>query len=453
MKPRFKTMLASIILFFFVYDVQLKGMPSYLSSRKWSLALLMILSLFHFKDYTRPYLRIQSVPNELKPIYSRYLIIILFVWIYSFFLAVIQGRLGDGEAAVDFKNLMYFILFSVIAPIFIQSLFDNKKDFFNALVFVGIIQSTIVYMLFILEPLRVFFDRIFQTDARFGYVSKNIKVLGLGSGGAALSVLLFLSMFSACYFIQKDLEIFRSILSFFYILVASFFTGRTGFFAGILLFAIVIWKKIKRTVRIQNIIKISGLLLILILLLPFVWRYLSASESLISKVTALLSHLALDETLNTKSDASFLYVISKMNLPDISIELLYGSGHGRGVSITGINVQNDIGYVQRLFSLGIIVGATFYFCNWRFWRKVGSVFYDSRFRKYYMLMVYALFIFELKESFFYYYLVPSFITILGMIEVKEERSYELQNELPNEKYNVRYNSGFQERSIGVGSIS
>lgn len=416
MRLRLKQLIVSFILFFFVYDVQIKGVPTILSSRKWSLVLLIAFSVIHFKDYGGIVLRLPNLRNAMGAIYKSYIAGIVFVWLYSFLIAIINGRMGDSY--VDFKNLVFFLLFSVIAPAFLCSLFRDKEELFSSLILVGMIQATIVYLLFVSASLRELFDAFFHTDARFGYLSGNIKVLGLGSGGAALSVLLFLSMYSAGFFLINEKRIITSAFSFIYILGASFFTGRTGFFAGIILLLIIFYKRLGHKIKASSLMK--GLIVIIGLFIAgsVAMRYISGNESLLTKALNLFKHLGISETLSKTNDSSYLYVISKMNFPDVSAELLYGAGYGRGLSATGVNVQNDIGYVQRIFSLGIFVGIIFYIVNlWCYW-KLSKCVKSKEYRFYYRILIITIFILELKESFFYYYLVPSIILLLGLMEMK-----------------------------------
>lgn len=414
MRLRFKHLIVSLILFFFVYDVQIKGVPTILSSRKWSLAIMIFFSVIHFKRYYGIVLRAPHLANVTGAIYKKYLLGIVLVWLYSILIAIINERMGDSY--VDFKNLFYFLIFSVIGPLFLSNVFQDKEELFDSLILVGILQSTIIYALLISAPLRELFDAHFQTDARFGYLSKNIKVLGLGSGGAALSVLLFLSMYSAGFFLLNEKKIITSTFSFIYILGASFFTGRTGLFAGIILFLIILTEKMRHKMKASSFVKGVLVLVGFLIAVSIALKYLSGNESLSAKVLNSFKHLSISETLSRTNDLSYLYVISRMNYPDISAELLYGAGHGRGLSVTGVNVQNDIGYVQRIFSLGIFVGIIFYIVNlWCYW-KLSKCVDDKKYRFYYRILIITIFILELKESFFYYYLVPSIILLLGLME-------------------------------------
>ena len=144
------------------------------------------------------------------------------------------------------------------------------------------------------------------------------------------------------------------------------------------------------------------------------------SEALSEKVIQTLSHIKISETVNAHNSSSFLYVILKMNLPELSPELLYGAGYGRGLSLTGVNVQNDIGYVQRIFSLGIFFGIMFYLINFICFWKISSKVKKKEFRFYYRILILVLFVLELKEAFFYYYLVPSMILLIGFVAIREK---------------------------------
>lgn len=410
-----KQLLISITFFFFVYDVQLKGLPTLFSSRKLSLVFLLFLSVFYYKKKSGFVLRITGLSNGKGAIYKNYLISMIFVWCYSVLIALFHDRMG--ESYVDAKNLAFFLLYSVAAPFFLKNIFGDREELFKTLIFVGLLQSSIVYALFVSSGLRVVFDQVFRTDARFGYTSINVKVLGLGSGGAALSVLLFLSLYSIGYFLFMEVNVITNILMYVYILGAALLTGRTGFFAGILLGLIILGKRILLHIKGKTVLKLVSAFFVVVMMAGLAFGFAMRNEVLRDKIMQTLGHLKISETISTRSDSSFFYFISKMNLPELSPELLYGAGYGRGISLTGIDVQNDIGYVQRFFSLGLVFGTVFYLSNLICFWKMSFKMEDVHFRFYYRILIFTLFILEFKESFFYYYLVPSIVLLIGLIDL------------------------------------
>ncbi len=413
-----KHFLVSIVFFFFLYDVQLKGLPSLLSSRKLAVLFLIVMSVIQYRKGKGIVLRIYRLNDGIGAIYKNYLIGICCIWGYSILIAIFNSRLGNNY--VDAKNLTFFLLYSVVAPFFFRYLFEDREALFKTLVYVGVIQSIIIYALFVFPGLRILFDKLFETDARFGYTSINVKVLGLGSGGAALSVLLFLSLYSLGYFLFDEKSVIANSLIFVFIFGAALFDGRTGFFAGILLGCVVVWMKLCMRMKKKAIAKLFTAILFVVFFMGVALGFAMKSETLSEKVIQTLSHIKISETVNAHSSSSFLYVILKMNLPELSPELLYGAGYGRGLSLTGVNVQNDIGYVQRIFSLGIFFGIMFYLINFICFWKISSKVKKKEFRFYYRILILVLFVLELKEAFFYYYLVPSMILLIGFVAIREK---------------------------------
>lgn len=413
---RLKQIIVSIIFFFFVYDVQIKGFPTIVSSRKWSLCILLLLSVIHYKENKGFVLHLPKLDERKKTIYKKYLLGITAVGVYALLIALLNN--GLNENYIDAKNITFFILYSIIAPLFLFNLFLDREELFKSLIFSGVVQSAIVYVLFISADARMLFEQLFQTDARFGYTSNNNKVLGLGSGGAALSVLLFLSLYSIGYYLLKEESIILNVIMYFFILIATSFTGRTGFFSGILLFLIILFRK-GALIKGKTIIKLGAILCLIVITLVLTEKYI-LNNVLQDKVLQIFKYLNINEIVN--GERGFLYDISKMSVPDISWELLYGSGYGRGFSATGINVQNDIGYIQRIFSLGIFFASIFYSLNFICFWKLSKKIKDPNFKFYYRILIVALFVFELKETFFYYYLVPSVVLLIGLIDkTKKEK--------------------------------
>lgn len=416
-----KQTIVSIIFFFFVYDIQIKRFPTILSSRKWSLILLFLLSVIHYKADKGIVLYKPNLDKRKKVIYKKYLLGITAVAAYALLIILLKGGLNGNY--IDAKNIAFFILYSIIAPFFLCNLFQNREELFKTLIFSGIVQSTIVYILFASVDVRILFEQLFRTDARFGYTSNNNKVLGLGSGGAALSVLLFLSLYSIGYYILKEENIISNMIMYFFILIATLFTGRTGFFSGILLILIILLKK-GILIKGKTVLKLGIVLCLITISLVFVGKFVLDNNILQDKVLQMIKYLKINEIVNIQGERGFLYDISKMSIPDISLELLYGSGYSRGFSATGINIQNDIGYIQRIFSLGIFFALLFYSLNFICFWKLSKKVKEQNFKFYYRILIVALFIFELKEAFFYYYLVPSMILLIGLIdETKAERNF------------------------------
>lgn len=414
---RLKQIIVSIIFFFFVYDVQIKGFPTIVSSRKWSLCILLLLSVIHYKENKGFVLHLPKLDERKKTIYKKYLLGITVVGVYALLIVLLNN--GLNENYIDAKNITFFILYSIIAPLFLFNLFLDREELFKSLIFTGVVQSAIVYVLFISADARMLFEQLFRTDARFGYTSNNNKVLGLGSGGAALSVLLFLSLYSIGYYIFKEENIILNVIMYFFILIATLFTGRTGFFSGILLILIILFRK-GVLIKGKTIIKLGAILCLIVISLVLTEKYI-LNNVLQDKVSQIFKYLNINEIVN--GERGFLYDISKMSAPDISWELLYGSGYGRGFSATGINVQNDIGYIQRIFSLGIFFASIFYSLNFICFWKLSKKMKDQNFRFYYRILIVALFVFELKETFFYYYLVPSMVLLIGLIDkTKKEKN-------------------------------
>ncbi len=421
---KIKSIAIVITFFFFIYEIRFKGIPTIFSSRKAALVILIMLSLTEYRRGKGIVLRISKLRYGIDAIYKQYFLGIVIVWVYSFILAIANNRMSEGY--VDAKFLSFYMIYSVFAPYFFYCLFDNIEDFFRTLSIIGVIQATVVYMLAVSYDLRAIFDIFLETETKLTYTLQNVKVYGLGAWGANGSVLMFLSLYSVGYFLLKGKQIFLHILMYVYILAASVMVGRTGFYFGVLLGLLLIIKCMKRNVKKSAILGLTGSFFVIMIIFVVGLRVVSVNINVYERAMITINHLD-KSTIFDRNGPSFVNSMINMTFPDCSLELIYGSGHGRGISMTGVDVQNDIGYVQRIYSLGLIIALMLYAVIFSAFAKVGKKIIEKLDRRYYNFLIIVLLILEIKEQFIFYYIVPAIILTAGLVNIKSQDKADIKD--------------------------
>lgn len=413
---KLKSVIIAIVLFFFIYEIRIKGLPAVFSSRKVTFVLMIILSM---TEYRRGgvVLRIGRLRYGAGLIYKQYFLYMMIVWGYSFFLAVANNRLDEGY--VDAKFLSFYLMYSVLTPYFLCAVFSDIEDLFRILSVIGVIQATVVYMLSVSYDLRVLFDNFLETETKLTYSAQAVKVYGLGAWGANGSVLMFLSLYAIGYFLLKGRRMFLYILMYAYILAASVMVGRTGFYLGIGLAVFLGFGSLRKKVKKTVVLSLAASFIVLVLMLVIGLKAVSDNRNIYERAMITINHLD-KSTIFDRDGPSFVNSMMNMTFPDFSLELLYGAGHGRGISRTGMDVQNDIGYVQRIYSLGIIMALMLYAVIFSSFIRIGKRILEKNDRRYYYVLIIVLFVLEVKEQFVFYYIVPAIILTMGLVHIKNQ---------------------------------
>ncbi|WP_026664642.1 hypothetical protein [Butyrivibrio sp. FC2001] len=410
-----KKIFLTLCLFFYFYEVRLKGVPAVLSSRKIEMVILILLFVINNRNGKVAFFK--NLNRSTILIYKKYFISILVIWIYSIILAIINGRFAEGY--VDAKNLGFYMAYSIVAPFFIWSIFDDAEHFCEVLSLVGVIQATFVYIISQSSGLRQFLDSTLELDTLATYSMQSVKVFGVGARGAAGSVIMFLSVYSLGYLILRGKQEVSNFIFMMYILIASSMVGRTGFYFGIILFLILIIHKVRLRISTKTMLKLMTTTSVLLIIAVTISPRIVENKAIQERIGITSSHLGADAVFS-KTEPSFVSDFLSMSHPELSLEWIVGSGHGRGISSSGADIQNDMGYIQRMYALGIIMAAFLYYTLYSTFSRLAKKMENQNIKKYYQLLLLFMFILELKEQFIYYYMLPAVNLIIGMLIIKQQ---------------------------------
>lgn len=391
---RINLLLGSLISFFYIYDIGINSLPTLVSSRK-----IVLFGLIIYFFINKQFIKIDKK-------FLVFFLIIIFLGIYIFLILFTSNTFSHENSILS--RYIYFVLYGLIGSYLIMNIFNSLDTFLNCVKYAGVYQSFIIFCIFSFEAVREFCNNNFINEGNISFLRATDRGTGLGAEGAYLTILLFLSIICCIYFILKKVNIINNILVICILSVASFIVGRTGLYATILIIMYFVVKEIftKHNLTIKTIIIFLVSIVLIIFSIILVLK-LSQSNERIEKIIRVFSGI-----LNFEEGDRSINMLKQMEIPQFNVNFLFGYGIYRGI-INGINFQNDMGYIQSYFSMGIIGSVVFYgyilyylkYCL----RKIRST--DKNIYLLLRLLLLVLIVIEIKEPFFIKGITMSFYII------------------------------------------
>ncbi|WP_204864747.1 hypothetical protein [Drancourtella massiliensis] len=280
-------------------------------------------------------------------------------------------------------------------------------------VFVGIIQSFIVYGQLLSGAFRNFLNNYFQQVGNVEFLREQ-RATGLGAEAAALSITLFISLIACSYFILCYNN-YKYIVAYVFILSATLSVARTGFYCGVLLGIYNLFRIIMKKGSFLQVIKtLFYLALILAVLIFFVGKYgdIERIQWILNWATKIFSQGSQEDSISR---------FMNMEVPPLDVSTYWGTGVFRGIGWNGINFQNDGGYFQNYFAMGLIWSILFY--GILFVIILKTIFKIKNIEVKLLMLIFAavLMVVEIKEPFVLKYVsVFSIMLMLNVILKKKE---------------------------------
>ena len=386
----------SVLLFFYIYDIALQGIPTKLSTRKIAFAIFFMLFLQQCLQHNKKIRASQRVIG----FYALEFVVCAFSLLHVFARAMIYGF--EHSIYAEYPYVVYFIIFGLLAPICMAFVFRNIEEFLNALILSTIYQSIFVILEFWIWPMRIWLSQHIYTTANVLYTHAK-RATGLGASGAQLSVWLFFGVFACSYFLitrKKRIKYWGIILLIF---TAQFLSGRTGLYLGIadvLLIGLYL-NKDKKVLRNSMIkIGIGGIVAFVIVLTGFQ----------IGNIEVKGKASVLKEAINRNTKVSriigengFFGRFLEDEIPPLDENTLLGYGVTGGELTKNLSCQHDSGFVKRYIADGLIMAifeyAVFFLLLFNIWKSIKN----KGLRRYTAALVLLPFVIEIKEPFMYYY--------------------------------------------------
>ncbi|MBM6745582.1 hypothetical protein H6A32_15025 [Drancourtella massiliensis] len=392
----------SMLLFMFLYEITLKGSPSILSSRKVAFAIIICCFLLYNKSLVKNY--------SISSAYWGIFLITIAVIIHELILLMVFSIQSE---YMILPRLIYFLLYSVFASFLWGNFYKSTDQLMISFVFVGIIQSFIVYGQLLSGAFRNFLNNYFQQVGNVEFLREQ-RATGLGAEAAALSITLFISLIACSYFILCYNN-YKYIVAYVFILSATLSVARTGFYCGVLLGIYNLFRIIMKKGSFLQVIKtLFYLALILAVLIFFVGKYgdIERIQWILNWATKIFSQGSQEDSISR---------FMNMEVPPLDVSTYWGTGVFRGIGWNGINFQNDGGYFQNYFAMGLIWSILFY--GILFVIILKTIFKIKNIEVKLLMLIFAavLMVVEIKEPFVLKYVsVFSIMLMLNVILKKKE---------------------------------
>lgn len=400
MKKRIIFLVKLILVFALLYDINFTFLPSITTARMAFIALALVTIKPQFR-----------FPKNL--IY--FLGVVLFVFVIALF------QFSYSHDSSQCSRLLWFMIYGLITPVLFKEHVTNRNEFLLLIGLAVSLQALLSILAFINPAIKGLFYNLIIYTSNFGE-DQTIRAAGFASiGGAGLSVIQSVGTIALLLLLRlNNWSLFKTILLWagvVLVLCSTFIIGRTGLFIS--LFAIAAY-------IISNKLSIKTVFITcLIILMLSVINYQSILENLTSNVEGFNVELFTNWVGNafTIKDNHTTADLNSMPVPPISLNTILGTG--RVVAETGIGNAsgNDSGYIQTYYSLGLVMAVLFY--------SSYLIFLSSLIRKQkrpaLYILVFILFLIEIKEPFIFQYMFPFFT--LGLILLINKTADQSQTKL------------------------
>ena len=263
-----------------------------------------------------------------------------------------------------------------------------------------------------LDPVKSLLSLYYSYDKEYlFYISASVKGIGIGVVGAAGSIVLFSSQVLLLFMMLKGkITVSNFFVKYLIIMIAEAISGRTGFYCAVAL--LIFWLITeKRDNILYDMRKVIPKIIIITIFL-FLIVYLFKPE-LIGRIVNRSLELFYG-LFNLGEGSQTFDVLSKMDKPALTLETLFGTSVTKGISQLGTKFQNDSGYWQKFFALGLF-GSIAYYISFLQLYLLPIIENKLKNKIFYFFILAIMFIIEIKEPFFSYMILPMmFMAIINM---------------------------------------
>lgn len=379
-------------MFLFLFDISFVNVSTIFSTRKIAFLILIIKTMFSKN-------RIDKKDCEAI---NKYFIANMLIFLYVICITATEVVWSHESSIIP--RYCYFLLYSIVGSLLLILRYDSEYDFFEDVIGSMCIQSIIIFFEFFSLKFKNFLELYINNTGNVHF-SRLDRGTGLGAEAAALTLLLFLGVFSCNYIMAtKKVSIIYIILQIVF-MVAMFLVGRTGlYFSLILIIFTILYISVKKR-RFSQGIKILVFIIFGIISSLLIMKKNMTVQQYNRFFTKVLSAVK-----NFSKDSSIVE-LSNMIIPSLSLDTIIGTGVYRGYSSSGLFIWNDSGYIQMYAALGLICTITFYtllFCLYK--KIIKNVYCLSQKTNilYFLIYILITFIVEIKEPFTFKYMIPLF---------------------------------------------
>ena len=396
--------ISTILLFFYIYEFnfQVFGFPTFITSRRVSVLLFVVLLACRSIVKHNGKLRIVPTGGCVASCIRTHAILQFVMLVYSCMLIFIIGT-GEGESIVI--DIVQYLLFSIFPIVLFYSYYDNLDCFMNAILFVTIIQTIIIIICLWSSDFAYALDHTFATGETLEYITSHRDEYagGLACITAPGAFKYSLGLIACVYFSLKKKKT-RYLIAYFAFSVVITMIARTGFFIALIgLLVILVGTGRSRKGGSSFKVLLSAALILLVAVFALYMLDLQAFfDSRYQRLFALFENGLRAEFLD--------YYFSGENIGNVYVainsETFWGIGITSGTSGNGVTVNVDGGFLRLIAALGVPMAVIFYvsfaFVLYRLQRNIGSKLHKSTMLFFIIVLLMA----EFKEYTIYAQYMP-----------------------------------------------
>ena len=338
------TLLLTLVLFFYVYNITIPGLPDSFLSRRVAAFLVFVVALFSSKGR----LLLKKTKAD-----SHFLLYIGFQFFALFIGLITVAFIGKGSGRSIISNYLETIFFGSMAYLGFKRLFYSIDDFMQICLFTTLLQCMIIIAVLLYPALLntiISIDRNSPWDLRhmaaYGYA------VGLGCVTSTGTMKLSIGLLASFYFISIGKN--KKINTLFYIVISVVMSAvaRTGIvLSGLGFFAIIIllWSRgMYKTLRTLFYVIIGVVAFYIIFMKTPIGPFISNA----------LRRIIYSTTNRTwKEWFSGWYKGETTIVPPLS---MFGELITSGTSSLGHQINVDGGFRKVLFAMGVPLGLFYY---------------------------------------------------------------------------------------------
>ena len=388
-------------MFFIVFSIHIKGFSGVLTLRNLAMAGVIAIFVVFFFSKKPP------VPSTAK-IDRSWVIGMSAMLFYAILVSLANAApLYDNHSC--FRSTVNFFIMVVILPFFLTRMEFSIERLTKALTLATTAQAFIVLGCFLSPVVKAIVFNLQEWDDNFLYY----RVSGLGIAGAGGTVYLFCGFLANVYYLMfygKNIFYYATL---FVILFATMLVGRTGFYLEVILFIYMMIRMPKSSkgkgAKIMPYISFAFAVVILVIAVGYVQSNTNVDYEMLGSSYRRLNDIFEGETVSE---------ITQMAVPNITIaSTFFGTGMEKGLTLDGMNVWNDSGYVQRFLAFGLIPAFLFYFILTKYLFSINKRIFEKEKRRFWLIVIAMMLVIEYKEAFIFYLSLPFTIIMCLKLEL------------------------------------
>ena len=223
-KKNFNILLKSMVLFFTVFSIHIKGLP--VTPR---ILIMIITSLYVFSKKYKP----NIIKTKIDIGSLLWLFFLAFQLFYTWAIIILNNVKSGQQTALS--ETFNFLIFIGYFPLVIKNIFKSTEEFCKAMTIAAFVQSIIVIASLFFPDIRIWLEKVQEINFdRYSW-----RVVGLGIAGAGGSVYLVCGVITCIYLLLffRNYESFIWYLFLYINLCAIALVGRTGLYSSMIIIA------------------------------------------------------------------------------------------------------------------------------------------------------------------------------------------------------------------------